>query len=388
MFMNSSNNNEINLDQSISNLAADSHPPKTSPIPEDVSKRITALRFFLILLVVFAHNNKTLLYILTEPEHVFFSGQTFSHILQIINYVVLAQASVPLFFIFSGYLSGIKTDSFITILKKKSKGLLIPYLLWPAITIGLIILAKVAAIMIFPDKVSNDIPFISDWTLEDWVSGFFGHYSAHYNNVLLSPWIGPFYYIRDLFILSLLTPVIKKILDRAAIPFFIFSFILYVHCPNFIITWSGLVFYSIGLFFAQKKFNFFEPADKVKWIYLLPVTAIVLYISYTKTGGKTLLSAICGIIICLKLSKTIADRWFQQSKTLAGFSFFLYAIHEPKFQNAFIKIWYKIFPQSNWYLDLLENLVVSSITVVLVLLLAVMLKKICPKFFYLLNGGR
>ena len=73
-------------------------------IPENVSKRITALRFLLIVFVVLAHNNKTYLFIQNTQEFSLFSWNTFFHLPQIMNYIFFAQAAVPMFFLFSASL--------------------------------------------------------------------------------------------------------------------------------------------------------------------------------------------------------------------------------------------------------------------------------------------
>ena len=80
-------------------------------IPENVSKRITALRFLLILFVVFAHNNKTYLFMLDTENFSLASKIFFTHIPQILNYTFFGQAAVPLFFLFSAYLLARKSNS-------------------------------------------------------------------------------------------------------------------------------------------------------------------------------------------------------------------------------------------------------------------------------------
>ena len=90
----------------------------------------------------------------------------------------------------------------------------------------------------------------------------------------------------------------------------------------------------------------------------------------------------------MKFSKTIAEKWFEPAKYLAGFSFFLYAIHEPKFLNLIVDLWYKIIPAKNYLTDTLEFFIVGLGSCAVSVLIGIALKKICPKFFYPLNGGR
>ena len=53
------------IEKTINNVDTAGYEPQKKPlIPENISKRITSLRYLLIMLVVFAHNNKTYLFII------------------------------------------------------------------------------------------------------------------------------------------------------------------------------------------------------------------------------------------------------------------------------------------------------------------------------------
>lgn len=359
-------------------------------IPENVSKRITALRFLLILFVVFAHNNKTYLFMLDTENFSLASKIFFTHIPQILNYTFFGQAAVPLFFLFSAYLLARKSDPYALMLKKKTKALLTPYLLWPATTIGLIILAKFALILVFPEKVSHTLPYISEWTPEDWICAFVGKYPKHYNNGLFEPYVGPFYYLRDLLIMNLISPVLIRGIKKCGISFFLLIFGLFLYAPAFLIGYSGLLYYSLGLYFGLKNIDFFELADRAKWKFLIPAIVITWILTVNRTAAPTAFLVISACIFMLKFSKLIADnqKLFKISQYLAGFSFFLYAVHEPKFLNFIVKLWYKFIPGQNAVLDTLEYLIVGTAACAIGTLIGIALKKAVPKIFYLYNGGR
>lgn len=86
----------------------------------DTSRRITALRFLLAVLVVFIHNN---------PANTSASAQW----VQAFISEGIARCAVPLFFLFAAYLQAKKADPYPALLKKKAKSLALPYVLWLAL---------------------------------------------------------------------------------------------------------------------------------------------------------------------------------------------------------------------------------------------------------------
>ena len=82
---------------------------KQQIIPEETSKRITALRFLLAMLVVFIHNN------LNADEAINYYHLSF-HEPIVITWIktfvtcTIGGAPVPLFYVFAGYLQFCKND--------------------------------------------------------------------------------------------------------------------------------------------------------------------------------------------------------------------------------------------------------------------------------------
>ena len=362
--------------------------PKKPLIPENVSKRITALRYLLIVLVVIAHNNKTYLFIQDREAFKLLSWETFVHLPQILNYTFFGQAAVPLFFMFSAYLLAKKNDPYLVMLKKKAKGLLTPFFLWPAITIAFFIAIKAAAILIFPDKVNHTLPYVSEWSLEDWICAFIGKYPRHYNNSLFEPYIGPFYYVRDLFIFCAISPLIRLGIKKCRLAYWLLALLLYTRAPAILFGWSGFIYFSLGYFCGMYDVDFFEFADKAPWKALIPICAFAIILTVYYTGTTSALLVLMGSIFMLKFSKIIAEKWYEAAKYLSEFSFFLFAIHEPKLLNKAADLWYHFIPQRNAFSDQAEFFIVGFGICALGTLIGIALKKFLPKVFYPLNGGR
>jgi fucose 4-O-acetylase-like acetyltransferase len=156
--------------------------------------------------VVFIHNGAI-------NKGVNFSDRT--EIYQIPNFVqkiveivsCFTCVAVPLFFIISSYLLYMKESEFLIVLRKKCKTILLPYLLWNILTI---LFFYVAQSFSFTKRYFVNT-IIRNFTILDWVQAFTGKFTNDVENATLhSPFVGQFWFLRDLFILSILFLLIKK----------------------------------------------------------------------------------------------------------------------------------------------------------------------------------
>ena len=114
----------------------------TQLIDGETSQRITSLRYILSVLVVFIHNNFTaenLADSLAEGNRIpIFAQSAAGEWIQFVFSSGLGSCAVPLFFMFSAYLFFKKDTPYKTMLRKKAKGLLLPYFVWIALNIALV----------------------------------------------------------------------------------------------------------------------------------------------------------------------------------------------------------------------------------------------------------
>lgn len=97
-------------------------------LSEEDSKRITSLRFILMVLIVFIHGN------LTPNDAINYYHLDFQQPLWIEmfkNFICgkISVAAVPVFFLFASYLQFSKGDEYLVVLRKKMKSVLIPYII-------------------------------------------------------------------------------------------------------------------------------------------------------------------------------------------------------------------------------------------------------------------
>ena len=191
-------------------MEAQTGETKTVIIPEEISKRITSLRFLLIVLVVFIHANLKV-DVALNYYHYDFIQPKWIEVFK--NFVcdTLGGAAVPLFFLFASYLQFSKDDKYSVLLRKRSKSLLLPYVLWTAITIVLYFVAQ--SIPQTAPFFMNPINIVRNWNGLDWIKVFTYHNLA---GDLKNPLVYQFWFLRDLMIFILLSPLLKFLCEKIA----------------------------------------------------------------------------------------------------------------------------------------------------------------------------
>lgn len=235
---------------------------------EAQSRAIEVLRFPLAVLVVCIHS-----YYFNQ-QHINAIGtgvgaSIVQHTIDLIS-IVLTDCAVPMFFVISGYLYFLKNQNptFCQYLKKtkgKIPTLVVPYLVW-----------NLVAIIFYPGNF-----FHATW-LEK-ILGFWSRNLAWGN--FTGPWDGPLWFIRDLFVVMLLAPVICKIIRKTSLllPLLLtaifFCYPKHNLCPG--ISLVSFLFFSIGAWLAIKRPDFSSWFSRKKFIFLLPIFATFFLLRYS-----------------------------------------------------------------------------------------------------------
>ncbi|MBR1403216.1 MAG: acyltransferase [Treponema sp.] len=368
-------------------MEAQTGETETVIIPEEISKRITSLRFLLIVLVVFIHANLKVDVALNYYHYDFIQPKWIEVFKNFVRNT-LGCAAVPLFFLFASYLQFSKDDKYSVLLRKRSKSLLLPYVLWTAITIVLYFVAQ--SIPQTAPFFMNPINIVRNWNGLDWIKVFTYHNLAE---DFKNPLVYQFWFLRDLMIFILLSPLLKFLCEKfAGGMLIVISIIALKEIPVFFTVSSGaLFFYMAGFYFARYKISFFEMADKIKIIeyVLLLILSVVFDLLFDGKYSFGFLGTIISCLFFLKLSVYFvkSQKIYNRLEYLAGYSFFLYAIHTPFLGTSINKISQKIIPLHG-ILCLVQFLLAGFLTIVLGTMTGILLNKICPKLFRVLNGGR
>lgn len=333
----------------------------------------------LIVFVVFIHNidkNEAINYyhlIVNEPVVV--------TLLKMFITDILGSAAVPLFFLFSSYLQFSKNYDYKTLLKKKTRSLLIPYVLWILCSALLyFIVQSVPQLAVF---FQNEKNIVRNWNFVDWLNIFWKHIDIY-------PLAGQLWFLRNLIVLVIVSPLLSFLTKKApALIFVVMTFFYYRGLPMEFGT--SIFFYMLGWYFANYQISFFELSDHIKWFEcIILLTSVIIIHIYLPNAVIFLKSGV--IVACLfflKLSSLIIanEKLFNIASYLAEYSFFLYAIHEPFLEMSLVKISIKIIPLTG-FLTLVQFFIPCLITILIGTSLGIILKKYLRPLYNILNGSR
>lgn len=368
-------------------------------ISEEDSKRITSLRFILIVFVVFIHNCYTsdsiqaIIEIGGTPP-VFVENVVGRWVKLFITFGI-ARCAVPLFFLFSAFLQAKKNDDYGTLLRKRTKSLFVPFLLWNGIYVFYYGVLKLIIAKVALQLLSQPENTILSWSFADWFHKILGYRPDGSGGFKLPELAIQFWFVRDLIILTLLSPILKYFIKKFPLGFLFFiSVVYFVPVQVYFVVSQALFFYTLGLYWSCYDIPLFETVDSISWGE--SITLFLLSFIYIYTIGKgdyeteSYFIVICACVILLKISSILIrdEKLYAVLKYLAGFSFFLFVIHEPILDSVVSKIWIKFFPMKNTLFSLLQYFIPTIIVVAVGTGIGIAIKKLCPPLFRLLNGGR
>ena len=349
------------------------------------SKWITSIRFILAVLVVAIHSYPNL-YI--AGEHVFSRLSTWT------SYFLrgdggITSCAVPTFFFFSGYLQFVKGNEYRNILRKRVHTILIPYFLWISIYIIVLFIIQTFVGVGFAQNSSGDV--IKNWSVVDWLGAYVG-----YGRSTGKPIIAPLWFLRDLMMLIIISPIIKRIFRYKKIKYlyFIVLFILFVlNVDLYVFHSASLFWFSIGSYCGFIKFLFFEFCDRFNWCILVTLFSFLFVINHTLMGDSFIslnafISIIC-VLMILKLSGFIIknEPLWQALKKLDRYTFFIYCFHDPFVIAILNRTWCRIFPIGGVF-DVINQFLPIVLCTLISLCVAIILEKVFPAVFLMLIGNR
>lgn len=364
------------------------------------------LRFPLAVLVVFIHSFGSAVDV--EQLHAGgLSGMAVYDYLRIFMSCVISRSAVPLFFIFSGFLFFKGVEQFDRTvyaekLRKRWHSLARPYLLWNILFVLWVIASKV---LLHGMSWSG----IGEYFAEKgylhmlWDSSVWGERITWLGTAVESsgPVLLPFWYMRDLLIMVVLTPVIYWLIKRLRLSFVLLLMAIYL--LDIRMPWFGgteataILFFSIGAYFSIMKQDFTQVLWR--WRYVVCPLTIILIVAQTATGSDkgdyaslmvhywlVVLQTFAFIIVASALCKH--KRLYEWSKRLAPTSFFIYALH-PFILGSLRKIITKLTPMSDmWYMQCVDYLAIPLVCVALCIAVYTAGRRWMPCTMKLLMGER
>lgn len=339
-------------------------------ITQDMSERINIIKLIFMVMVVFIHSGAV-------PELPFeLEIPTYVAICKSVVVDGICAVAVPGFFFISGYLLFSKEFTWLENLKKKARTMLIPYLL-------------INTFWILFFKVMQSIPGIAPmFSAEAYqVNGIKGIVAAYVNVI---PLYYPFWFLRELMILNVFAKLIKFVIDKIPVIFFVVIILLQFNTVKipFILYNESFCMFALSYYIIKYKVS-------ISKLELIPVRVWVVVLGGIIGGrivfqdnaiarllciviGFALIYAIAGMVLRGKSKKLF--QWCSQ------FVFFIFAFHE--FYEAMLKkVVMMVIPQYG-VVQFLEFWIIPSIIISGCIILGFILKKYWLRGYQLICGSR
>lgn len=292
------------------------------------SECVKLLRLPLILGVLYIHANMSGL-LANEPITLHLRNPVNYYILKKIFADGIASASVPTLFLISGYLFSFRYDNTLSSYFRKMRSrvatLLVPLVLWNLVVLMIIYFCQENEVT--SRFMSSSSDKLKNYNLLDYFKAVvgYGRYPIAYQ----------FWFVRDLLLLCLLSPIIYICLSISSTVVMIILVMIWIKVgpDKFLISIEGLMFYSFGMLLSitHKSLLLFEKYKT--YILFLYLTSLILYVVsggvYEFIAHKV--AIVAGVINILALSSSIYKVGWLKCFLLkySNSAFFVYAAHEP-----------------------------------------------------------
>ena len=328
-----------------------------------LSEKIRILSFFLTILIVILHTNMAMLCT---------GGISF---LQQLITAEFTRIAVPLFFLISGFLFFINYNGTLEDYKHKlisrTKSILIPYIIF---------LISGSIIMFVIGQTYNINTFIE----------------IIKKGIVTSPPIFyPLWFLRDLYIMALFSPLVYLIIKKAPI-FLIIPTAIWVlgRNPFTFPMAETIIFFSIGAFLTTKEKLLEQRNHKRTWLLFF----FWIFLCFLNTYINKYIIALPYVTHCIILILGIYTIWILYDKLypkfvkliktakIYNYSFLIYLIHEP-ILTIIKKIWLTILGNSSCSIGFIY-FIAPILTILSIFGIGVVLKALCPNILALITGGR
>lgn len=356
-------------------------------IDKNTSERLSALRFPLIIGVVFIHAFSPCV----EFPNAVVGLSTQGYLSDLIQSIVsqgFSRIAVPLFFLISGYLYFLgfswSLENFKMKVASRYKTLMLPFLFWNILTLILIALGQILPVT--KDYFSNDSAQIASFSIYEYVNAIFG--------LTRAPISYQFWFIRDLMLLFLLTPIIYSIarIQTIFLPIIIFLLWFINYWPITIPSVTAFTFFYAGAYFVYSKISLFwldRYGVGILILYLLVLVADTFSKGYEVNQYVHNMGLILGMGSALYTSKFMVKIKSLKKVLLAisGSSFFVFAVHEPML-TIIKKVVYRAVEPTTAVIFLLLYLTIPVLVITSALLMYMALRNVMPRSLRVISGKR
>ena len=344
---------------------------------QKLSRSIETLRFPLILLIICLH-------CYTSTSAVTRGHDIYFRLIYPVS-LWMGETGVPTFFFISGLLFFYSKKTYVQKIKSRLHTLLIPYLFFNAL-----ILCGYLCLMHFGKSIIILEKDLADYTLIDYIRAFWDRGVWDHGNG--SPMLCPLWYIRNLMILVIISPIIFYIVKYTKLLFPVFFGLLWINAHDSAYTFQSLTMFSLGAYFSICDKNPIEVFDKYKrlfvsaFFFLAFMDFLHLFVSVPFALPIHRLSLVANTFFCISFLGEFLYRHHLYSSFLSKSAFFVFCIHYPFVTNL-----RPIFTMINGQSDIIHVFLyfgaVIGVTILCVLVF-VLLKRMMPGLVNVVTGNR
>lgn len=298
----------------------------------------------------------------------------------------LGETGVPCFFFISGYLFFLSKKSYFGKLHSRFHTLFIPYILWNLL---ILLFYLFAYILGYPQEINGKT--IVDYSFFDYLRIFWDRGSYDSGNFV--PLLCPLWYIRNLIIMSIISPLLYYIIRYARELFLITIASWWMGTPHNAFIPQTLFFFSLGAYFAILCIN------PIEFIYRKKRLVLTLFIIFAI--GDIISHVYIDTLINLQIHRTslilnipalllLGDwcvRHGHTSKWLPNAVFIVFCVHYP-IVVVLRKICVIQYSGTSDIVHILLYFVCVVFSTVLSLSIYQVLKRFFPKIKNILSGSR
>lgn len=378
------------------------------------SQTISWLRFPLIILVVFTHNQQLAVdgpYPLITQDTI--SITLLSEYFRICISRVIQAAAVPCFFVISGYFFFFKTPELTKNiyrgkLKKRFFSLFVPYIIWNLIPLIINIGTKAIMPLTHRQTWGGYLKQINEQIDQHGLLNIFwewyytgGYYPNWLGQYVLSsyPYNFPLWYMRDLIVACILSPILYFLIKRTGKWFIFILVVMYFGNISSPIPGTGtttLLFFSIGAYLAINRKNIVIEARKIgRYCYVFTIVFILMATYFSGQRSEIGHYFICGYVLTsivsfFKLASYLVEtKRVKVNRVLTSSVFFIYVFHTNWFVSLYDRVLHKFCTIIGLDpINIITYVTTPFVKVGICIIVFVLIERYMPKMGRVLTGNR
>jgi hypothetical protein len=358
-------------------------------VNDDDKRIIGTLKAVFAVMVVFIHANFSSINMATGS--VTFDFPKWFTMAKTILSDAIPKCAVPGFFIMASVLLFKREFDWKKNVLKKARTLMIPYFIINTFWILFYACAQmVPSVSVFfsnPDKI------VANWSWVEYLDAYLGTGVGSGVHLIYAP----LWFVEHLFVLNIISPVIKMIIDKIPVIYGVAIICLLVFDVNFnmfFLNNVSLFYFSLGYYLVKYGIHFSD-VKNIDYRIITPLYIAVTVLNMLTLGDerfasvKDLAQIIIGLLwwahtaIYLSGLEGVPNAVL---KTLEKYNFIIYIFHYNSI-TILQKLLFKLLP-NNLVCIVAEYFISAIIMIVLCIVLAIFMERFMPRIFSLLIGDR